>query len=712
MRSRSMVLAGPAAAADVGPSGRGSSRSLRSSLREAGCEPPVAELANPSRKLANSPNDSCWSWLASNRSMMFWASSWIVAAAEGETGLIGHVNLLGRSGHRRSVSVVHERSKFRSRPSWGSVTQIIGRISRFLHWPVSAGDIPAQRVDNRRERPSGGRVADRAPFGNGRSAGIISQPAMPAGDAPKGRPAWKRSRASRTSSTTAGCRPGRSTPAWWSAARASGALLAYEFVVLTAQAVPGALGLALRKVLYPRLLGACGRNVVFGQNVVLRHPHKIRIGNDVVIDDNCLLDAKGESNAGITIGSGVFLGRNTILSCKNGDIELGDFANLGFNCEIFSGSRVTVGANALFAAYCYLIGGDHDRSDTSVPVSQQRRTSKGVQVGAGVWMGAGAKVMDGVTIGADAIVGAGAVVQDRRARAGGGGRHPGAAGRRARTAGAGGAGTADMSRIAVVTSGQPFGAGGHLEIAERPGAGAARGGAPGRAGADAAEPVRPAGRGVPGDLADGRRDGAGRRPHRPGDHAAVPGLRACGTRRRSAGSRTGCASTTTSGMTFSATLTPMQRPKERDPPPADPRRRPLLPDAPRPEAVRHLGRDPGAARALGRDPVHGAAPAAAAARLPLRRLRRLHLRGLAADAAEAARPAGAGAGRAGRRRRPLRDCRRRRAWRATLRELVREPRPRGPGEARREPSTPTTWSSTWRAAGPSASRRRTRTTAS
>jgi acetyltransferase-like isoleucine patch superfamily enzyme len=191
-----------------------------------------------------------------------------------------------------------------------------------------------------------------------------------------------------------------------------GALLAYEFVVLAAQSVPGALGLALRKFLYPRLLGACGRNVVFGQNVVLRHPHKIRVGNDVVIDDNCLLDAKGESNAGIAIGNGVFLGRNTILSCKNGDIELGDFANLGFNCEIFSGSRVTVGANALFAAYCYLIGGDHDRTDVSLPVSQQRRTSRGVHVGAGVWMGAGAKVMDGVRVGADAIVGAGAVVRE------------------------------------------------------------------------------------------------------------------------------------------------------------------------------------------------------------------------------------------------------------------------------------------------------------
>jgi acetyltransferase-like isoleucine patch superfamily enzyme len=190
-----------------------------------------------------------------------------------------------------------------------------------------------------------------------------------------------------------------------------GALLKYELVLVLSQGAPGALGLALRKMLYPLLLGACGRNVVFGRNVVLRHPHKIRIADDVVIDDNCLIDAKGQSNQGIRIGKGVFLGRNTILSCKNGDIDLGDGSNIGFNCEIFSASRVQVGRNVLVAAYCYLIGGDHDFSDTSRPVLDQGRRSSGIVVGDGAWLGAGAKVLDGVEIGADAVIGAGAVVR-------------------------------------------------------------------------------------------------------------------------------------------------------------------------------------------------------------------------------------------------------------------------------------------------------------
>ena len=159
-------------------------------------------------------------------------------------------------------------------------------------------------------------------------------------------------------------RRARSTPTLVVGQPGWGALVWHELVTLCVAARCRARsGSSLRKTLYPSLLGACGRNVVFGQNVVLRHPHKIRIGDNVVIDDNCLLDAKGDTQStGITIGSGVFIGRNTILSCKNGDIELGDGANIGFNCEVFSASRVRIGRDTLLAAYCYVIGGDHDFS--------------------------------------------------------------------------------------------------------------------------------------------------------------------------------------------------------------------------------------------------------------------------------------------------------------------------------------------------------------
>ena len=192
--------------------------------------------------------------------------------------------------------------------------------------------------------------------------------------------------------------------------RSLGRLLRYEFVVTLTSWVPGALGLVLRKLAYRLLLAHVGRGVVFGQGVVLRHPHKIRVGDGVVVDDLVVLDAKGSSNRGIVLGDGVFLGRGTILSCKDGDIVLGDRVNVGFHSEIFSGSRVEVGRNGLFAAYTYLVGGGHEFERTDLSVLDQPRSSRGITLGENVWLGAGAKVLDGVRLGRDVVVGAGAVV--------------------------------------------------------------------------------------------------------------------------------------------------------------------------------------------------------------------------------------------------------------------------------------------------------------
>jgi acetyltransferase-like isoleucine patch superfamily enzyme len=188
------------------------------------------------------------------------------------------------------------------------------------------------------------------------------------------------------------------------------ALLKHELVILLCWGVPGALGLFLRSKLYPILLGSCGRGVAFGTGVVLRHPHKIHIADNVVVDDGCCLDAKGTDNKGITLGRGVFLGRNAILSCKNGDIVIEDEANIGFNTEIFSASRVRVGRKVLIAAYTYLVGGDHLYDRVDVPVLDQGRTAAGIDIGDHVWLGAHVVVTDGSRVGRDAIIGAGAVV--------------------------------------------------------------------------------------------------------------------------------------------------------------------------------------------------------------------------------------------------------------------------------------------------------------
>jgi acetyltransferase-like isoleucine patch superfamily enzyme len=192
--------------------------------------------------------------------------------------------------------------------------------------------------------------------------------------------------------------------------RSLGRLLLHELVVTLTSWVPGALGLVLRRVAYRWLLGSVGRNVTFGYGVVLRHPAKIHLGDGVVVDDLVVLDAKGTTNDGIRVGEGGFLGRGTILSCKDGDIRLGAHVNIGFHSQVFSGSSVVVGHHGLFAAYTYLVGGGHAFEQADVPVIAQQRESRGITLGDDVWLGTGAKVLDGVRIGNGVVVGANAVV--------------------------------------------------------------------------------------------------------------------------------------------------------------------------------------------------------------------------------------------------------------------------------------------------------------
>jgi len=187
-------------------------------------------------------------------------------------------------------------------------------------------------------------------------------------------------------------------------------LIKFELVLLFSCWIPGALGLFLRSKLYPLLLGSCGKNVTFGRNVDLRHPQKIFIANNVVIDNNVILDAKGTDNKGITIGNNVFIGRGNIFNCKNGDIELKDYVNIGFNTHIFSANKVTIGEHGLIAANCYLIGGSHDYDEVDTPVLNQGRTAFGIVLEDNVWLGANVNIQDNITIGKNTIIGTSAVV--------------------------------------------------------------------------------------------------------------------------------------------------------------------------------------------------------------------------------------------------------------------------------------------------------------
>jgi len=185
-------------------------------------------------------------------------------------------------------------------------------------------------------------------------------------------------------------------------------LIKYELIV------PGALGLVLRKFLYPFVIGVVGRNVVFGQGVTIRHGLKVSIGDGVIIDDGAVLDAKGGSNAGIEIGNNTIVSRNVVVSCKNGDIKIGAGCTVGINTIVHAmeGSNVSIGDEVLIGAFSYFIGsGPYVSDDLDRPFKKQgMQPMGGISIANNVWFGSNVQVLDGISIGTGSIIGTSTVV--------------------------------------------------------------------------------------------------------------------------------------------------------------------------------------------------------------------------------------------------------------------------------------------------------------
>lgn len=189
--------------------------------------------------------------------------------------------------------------------------------------------------------------------------------------------------------------------------------LARHELYTLAGATPGALGYLFRKVLYARLLGACGGGVQWGQRVSLRHPFKMHVGQGTAFDDDCLLDARGVEPGGFVIGEQTLVARNVLIQAKTdgGGVRIGSRCSIGNHCTLTSAGGIEVGDDVLLAAQCYLGGGRYHTDRFDVPMIAQGVYTRGpVVVGDGVWVGAGAKILDGVTVGEGAVIGAGSVV--------------------------------------------------------------------------------------------------------------------------------------------------------------------------------------------------------------------------------------------------------------------------------------------------------------
>ena len=140
-------------------------------------------------------------------------------------------------------------------------------------------------------------------------------------------------------------------------------LLKYELITGLMGLLPGGFGLFIRKMCYPQLFKGVGRGIIIGRNVTIRHPDKITLGENVTIDDNCLIDARGAGPDGIVFDDGVIINRNCMIQAKSGPIRFGRRTSIGSNCVIVSMDGIELEEEVLMAGGCYISAGLYHTED-------------------------------------------------------------------------------------------------------------------------------------------------------------------------------------------------------------------------------------------------------------------------------------------------------------------------------------------------------------
>jgi acetyltransferase-like isoleucine patch superfamily enzyme len=188
-------------------------------------------------------------------------------------------------------------------------------------------------------------------------------------------------------------------------------LLFFELCLVFINPIQGALGLALRKLILPKLFSRVGSKVIFGHHLHLRSPGNIQIGNNTVIDDFATLSFRGSTDQYMSLGSNVLIGRQSMIKTRGGNIKIHDHVHIGPNCLLGSAEHLEIGEYTLIGFNCSIGGLQHGFENSDKLIVKQALVSRGgVTIGRDVWLGGHVSVMDGVTIGDSSVIGAGSVV--------------------------------------------------------------------------------------------------------------------------------------------------------------------------------------------------------------------------------------------------------------------------------------------------------------
>ena len=147
----------------------------------------------------------------------------------------------------------------------------------------------------------------------------------------------------------------------------------------------------LRSLWLKNFIGKCGKKVFFGDDIIMINHHNMIIGDNVVIDDSCM-----------------------ITPIEDGVIDIKSNCHIGRFCHITALKRITLGENCLLGQHVTITDNSHGDitfEAMSTPPNQRPITSRGgITIGKNVWIGENAVILQDITFGDGCIIGAGSIV--------------------------------------------------------------------------------------------------------------------------------------------------------------------------------------------------------------------------------------------------------------------------------------------------------------
>lgn len=157
------------------------------------------------------------------------------------------------------------------------------------------------------------------------------------------------------------------------------------------------------------------QNKIFlGRNCKVLNKSNIVFRSNITIENNVTID--GYSKNKLVLGNNVKIGAFSLITCtshlsKYGiGLTIGDNSAFGRFTEFGAAGGIKIGHNVIAGSYVSFHSENHNFSDTSKLIREQGVTSKGIQIGNNVWIGAKVTFLDGSKVGNNTVVAAGAVV--------------------------------------------------------------------------------------------------------------------------------------------------------------------------------------------------------------------------------------------------------------------------------------------------------------